>query len=158
MNWRAVAETPIGGLEITCSDRGIETITFHADPGPTDAAARLVLGQLDEYFHGARKHFDVPLAPRGTPFQLAVWNELLTIPYGETRTYAQIACAIDRPAATRAVGAANGANPIPIIIPCHRVVGSNGSLTGFAGGLDVKRALLALEAGQRTYPVISARR
>lgn len=148
MNWRAYAETPIGGLGITGNDDGVETIAFHARPGPSDAVARSVLEQLDEYFRGARKRFDHPLAPHGTPFQLEVWRELQRIPYGETRTYAQIAQSIQRPAAVRAVGAANGANPIPIIIPCHRVVGSNGSLTGFGGGLDVKRALLALESGQ----------
>ena len=148
MNWRAYGQTPIGGLGITGSDDGIETISFHAEPGPTDGAARVLIEQLDEYFRGKREEFDVPLAPRGTPFQLEVWRELQRIPYGETRTYAQIAEIIHRPKAVRAVGAANGANPIPIIIPCHRVVGSNGSLTGFGGGLDVKRRLLALESRQ----------
>ncbi len=106
-----------------------------------------MIRQLEEYFAGTRKQFDIPLALRGTPFQLEVWHALQQIPYGETRTYAGIAHAIGRPTATRAVGAANGANPIPIIVPCHRVIGSNGSLTGFGGGIDVKRRLLDLEAG-----------
>ena len=151
MNWQAYAETPIGGLGITGDEDGVRTISFHAEPGPTDREARCVLQELDEYFRGDRRTFDVPLSPKGTPFQLAVWRELQRIPYGETRTYAQIAQSIDRPSATRAVGAANGANPIPIIIPCHRVIGSSGSLTGFGGGLDVKRALLALESGQKPF-------
>jgi methylated-DNA-[protein]-cysteine S-methyltransferase len=116
-------------------------------PAPTLAP---VLRQLAEYFAGDRKQFDVPLAPRGTPFQLEVWRMLQRIPYGETRSYADIARSIGRPAATRAVGAANGANPIPIIIPCHRVIGTNGALTGFGGGIAVKRRLLDLEAGLRS--------
>ena len=103
--------------------------------------------ELAEYFAGSRKQFDIPLAPRGTPFQLDVWRTLQRIPYGETRCYEEIARTIGRPTATRAVGAANGANPIPIIIPCHRVIGKNGSLTGFGGGISVKRRLLDLECG-----------
>lgn len=101
--------------------------------------------QLREYFAGAREVFTVPLRPEGTPFQLSVWRALEEIPFGHTRTYRDIANAIGRPTATRAVGAANGQNPLPIFLPCHRVIGSNGSLTGFGGGLDVKLALLRLE-------------
>jgi methylated-DNA-[protein]-cysteine S-methyltransferase len=101
--------------------------------------------QLDEYFAGQREEFDLPLAPRGTPFELSVWEELRRIPFGETRSYADIARALGKPAATRAVGRANGANPLPIVVPCHRVIGSNGSLTGFGGGLDNKVRLLELE-------------
>jgi methylated-DNA-[protein]-cysteine S-methyltransferase len=101
---------------------------------------------LQEYFRGERRTFDLPLAPRGTEFQMDVWRALQRIPYGETRSYSGIAREIGRPAAVRAVGAANGANPIPIVIPCHRVVGSNGSLTGFGGGIETKRWLLALES------------
>ena len=101
--------------------------------------------QLDEYFAGQREEFDLRLAPRGTPFELSVWEELRRIPFGETRSYADIARALGKPAATRAVGRANGANPIPIVVPCHRVIGSNGSLTGFGGGLDNKVRLLELE-------------
>jgi len=101
--------------------------------------------QLAEYFAGQRREFDLPLAPRGTPFERSVWDELRRIPFGETRSYADIARALGKPAATRAVGRANGANPIPIVVPCHRVIGSNGSLTGFGGGLDTKARLLELE-------------
>jgi methylated-DNA-[protein]-cysteine S-methyltransferase len=103
------------------------------------------IGQLREYFAGSRETFSVPLRPAGTPFQLSVWRALEEIPYGHTRTYRDIACMLGRPTATRAVGAANGQNPLPIFVPCHRVIGSNGSLTGFGGGLDVKLALLRLE-------------
>jgi methylated-DNA-[protein]-cysteine S-methyltransferase len=103
------------------------------------------IDQLNEYFAGARETFSVPLRPAGTPFQLSVWRALEEIPYGHTRTYRDIACSIGKPTATRAVGAANGQNPLPIFVPCHRVIGSNGSLTGFGGGLDVKLALLRLE-------------
>lgn len=102
--------------------------------------------QLTEYFAGAREQFDLPLNPRGTAFQRAVWDALQQIPFGETTTYSRIAERIARPAAVRAVGAANGANPLPIVIPCHRVIGANGSLTGFGGGLPVKRFLLDHEA------------
>jgi methylated-DNA-[protein]-cysteine S-methyltransferase len=102
--------------------------------------------QLTEYFAGERKDFDLPLSLRGTEFQLLVLEELKTIPYGETTSYGDIAKRIGRPKAVRAVGAANGRNPIPIIVPCHRVIGSSGDLTGFGGGLDTKTALLRLEA------------
>jgi methylated-DNA-[protein]-cysteine S-methyltransferase len=102
--------------------------------------------QLTEYFAGKRKDFDLPLSLRGTEFQLRVLEELKTIPYGETTSYGDIAKRIGRPKAVRAVGAANGRNPIPIIVPCHRVIGSSGDLTGFGGGLDTKTALLRLEA------------
>lgn len=106
----------------------------------------MTMGQLGEYFAGTRQAFDLPLHFIGTPFQRSVWQELLVIPYGETRSYAEIAHRIGRPGAVRAVGAANGRNPLSIVAPCHRVVGSTGALTGFAGGLAVKRRLLALEA------------
>lgn len=98
------------------------------------------------YFAGERRDFDLPLAPAGTDFQRAVWDALRAIPYGQTRTYGEIAAAVGRPKAVRAVGQANHVNPLPIFIPCHRVVGKGGALTGYAGGLDLKRALLALEA------------
>lgn len=106
------------------------------------AAAR---NQIEEYFAGKRKTFDLPLAFSGTEFQMTVWKELLEIPFGETRTYGQLASSIGRPSACRAVGRANGANRIPIIIPCHRVIGADGSLTGFAGGTRIKGILLELE-------------
>jgi methylated-DNA-[protein]-cysteine S-methyltransferase len=101
--------------------------------------------QLDEYFAGRRRTFDLPLAPEGTSFQQAVWSALQAIPYGQTISYGDLARRIRKPRAIRAVGAANGRNPIPIVIPCHRVIGADGSLTGFGGGLGVKRRLLALE-------------
>ena len=101
--------------------------------------------QLEEYFRGERTRFDLPLQPKGTPFQLAVWRALTEIPYGETASYGDVARAVGRPKAFRAVGMANHCNPIPIIVPCHRVIGSDGRLTGYAGGLEIKRALLELE-------------
>ncbi|MBW3567472.1 MAG: methylated-DNA--[protein]-cysteine S-methyltransferase [Proteobacteria bacterium] len=111
------------------------------DMAPFNAAIR----QLEEYFAGRRTHFDLPLAPRGTAFQQSVWNALIDIPFGKAVSYSDIANAIGNPNAVRAVGLANGRNPIPIIIPCHRVIGKDGSLTGYGGGLPNKRKLLALE-------------
>ncbi len=146
--------SPIGRLLLTGDDQGLTLISlpedrymrepapdWRADKGPFDAA----LDQLDAYFAGARTVFDLALAPRGTPFQHAVWDALRAIPYGETRSYGDIAGAIGRPTASRAVGAANGRNPLPIVVPCHRVIGATGKLTGFGGGLETKAALLALE-------------
>ena len=103
--------------------------------------------QLEEYFAGERREFDLPLAPGGTPFQNDVWDALRAIPYGETRSYGELAEEIGRPGAARAVGAANGLNPLAIVVPCHRVIGSNRSLTGYAAGVERKRQLLELEAG-----------
>jgi len=112
-----------------------------------DAAAFAgVVEQLDGYFSGERASFDLALAPRGTEFQREVWRALATIPYGETTTYAEIARAIGKPLAVRAVGAANGRNPLSIVVPCHRVIGRDGTLTGYAGGIENKRKLLALES------------
>jgi methylated-DNA-[protein]-cysteine S-methyltransferase len=106
-----------------------------------------VITQLEEYFAGSRTEFDLPLALRGTPFQETVWRALTTIPYGETTSYGELAEQIGRPSASRAVGLANGKNPVSIIVPCHRVVGSSGSLTGYGGGLERKRQLLDFESG-----------
>jgi len=108
--------------------------------------------QIDEYFNGQRQQFCVPLELAGTPFQQRVWSALLQIPYGQTRSYAQIARQIGTPDAVRAVGAANGRNPVSIVVPCHRVIGSTGKLTGFAGGLEAKAQLLSLEARHREAP------
>jgi methylated-DNA-[protein]-cysteine S-methyltransferase len=108
-----------------------------------------VRAQLDDYFDGKRKSFELRLAPRGTAFQRRVWQELATIPYGATTTYAAIARSIGKPLAVRAVGAANGKNPLSIVVPCHRVIGKNGTLTGYAGGLASKRRLLELESAHR---------
>ena len=154
--WYAYAGSPIGDLLLVGVDEGLLQIHFSGAEPPDDAVndgARFarVMRQLDEYFAGKRKTFDVTLAMRGTAFQLDVWRALQRIPYGETRTYSGIANQIGRPSATRAVGAANGANPIPIIVPCHRVIGTSGSLTGFGGGIDVKRRLLQLESGQSAF-------
>jgi len=107
------------------------------------------MNELKRYLAGERVQFTCPLDLRGTPFQVAVWRELMRIPYGEIRTYAEIAMAIGRPTATRAVGMANGANPVAIIVPCHRVIGSNGTLTGYGGGLPTKRWLLTLEGNSQ---------
>ncbi len=111
----------------------------------TTPRSRTIRLQLAEYFAGDRSAFDLPVAPPGTPFQQLVWGELQRIGYGETITYAELAARIGRPTAIRAAGAANGANPVSIVIPCHRVIGSNGSLTGYSGGLESKRFLLDLE-------------
>lgn len=116
----------------------------------TKGVLNAVRKELDQYFAGRRKTFSTPVAFSGTPFQTTVWQELRRIPYGETISYLELAKRIDNKKAVRAVGMANGANPIAIIVPCHRVIGSNGSLTGFGGGLPTKRALLELEQGQRT--------
>jgi methylated-DNA-[protein]-cysteine S-methyltransferase len=156
--WHSYAPSPIGDLLLVASEEGLVRVEFAGAVAPDDAPRddkRLapVLRQLAEYFAGDRTDFDIKLAPRGTPFQLDVWRTLQRIPYGETRSYADIARSIGRPTATRAVGAANGANPIPIIIPCHRVIGSNGSLTGFGGGIGVKRRLLDLESGLGLLPM-----
>jgi methylated-DNA-[protein]-cysteine S-methyltransferase len=143
-------DSPIGPLSIATDEQGrLMQIHFgERDLESGDCGA--VLAQLDEYFAGRRRTFDVELAPKGTPFQLDVWNALCEIPYGDTITYAELARRIGRPAAVRAVGAANGANPIPVIVPCHRVIGSNGTLTGYGGGIDRKQFLLTLE-GRRLF-------
>jgi len=151
MNYQFL-DTPIGRLRLLSSGSHLAAIEFanqHSDTENDVCRADEVLErsarQLQEYFARQRKVFDLPLAPRGTDFQRAVWNALSTIPWGTVCSYADIARAIDSPKAVRAVGAANGRNPLPIVVPCHRVIGSNGSLTGFAGGLDRKRKLLELE-------------
>ena len=113
------------------------------------ALLRRAARELEEYFAGERRDFTLPLAPAGTPFQQRVWRALEAIPYGETRTYAQIAAAVGNPRAVRAVGGANHRNPLPVVIPCHRVIGADGSLTGYAGGLERKTLLLGLERTRR---------
>jgi methylated-DNA-[protein]-cysteine S-methyltransferase len=147
-----ILDTAIGPLAIARneSDGAISAIRFSGQADDEwrrhDSAFGDVATQLNEYFAGSRRRFDLPLAPQGTSFQRSVWTVLQTIPYGRTWSYLEVAVAIGKPSACRAVGAANGANPLPIVVPCHRVIGTNGSLTGFGGGLDVKRRLLALEA------------
>ncbi|WP_017345883.1 methylated-DNA--[protein]-cysteine S-methyltransferase [Pantoea sp. A4] len=154
-------ETPVGELTLVASDRGVVAILWE-----DDSPSRVKLSttqhddhhpilceterQLRAYFAGELQHFTLPMDARGTEFQQKVWHALTTIPFGETRSYGQIATQIGHPKAVRAVGAANGRNPLSIIAPCHRVIGSNGKLTGFAGGLAVKAFLLALENPQKS--------
>ncbi|SKB03796.1 methylated-DNA--[protein]-cysteine S-methyltransferase [Aeromicrobium choanae] len=142
-------DTPIGGLRLHVDAGLLTAIDFGAEPRGErveDALLDQVERQLDEYFAGDRRDFDLPVAADGTEFQKKVWAYLRTIPYGETVTYGQVATDLGYEVGiSRAVGAANGANPIPIVVPCHRVIGSNGKLTGYAGGLDRKTTLLELE-------------
>lgn len=163
--WSSV-QTPMGTCVVMATEKGV---CWTGTPGTTQdwglswikrrmdvenvvegeevAPLQHAMDELRRYFAGERLQFSCPLDLHGTPFQVSVWEELYHIPYGETRSYANIARAIGRPAAVRAVGAANGANPVAIIVPCHRVIGSNGSLTGYGGGLPTKEWLLKLESG-----------
>ena len=147
--------SPVGPLTLAASDDALVAIDFPNHPAERDArpvARHAILDhaarELGEYFAGRRKRFTVPLAPIGTEFQRLVWSALATIPFGETWSYGELARAIRKPSASRAVGAANGKNPLPIIIPCHRVIGASGALTGFGGGLPTKQWLLAHESKQ----------
>lgn len=153
MQGTAIYHAPVGDLVITYQDGAVIALKRADETAlPEDAPNALteeVCRQLDEYFAGTRTAFDFPLRLQGTPFQEKVWAALRDIPYGETRSYQQIAQAIGQPKACRAVGMANHRNPIYIVVPCHRVVGANGALTGYGGGLDMKKALLELEARQR---------
>lgn len=143
-------DTPLGNMALGEEDHAITRLFLPNCPTPRimpHATPLMLEGekQILEYLSGRRKDFDLPLNPQGTPFQKRVWAALRDIPYGQTRTYRDIAQAVDCPKGFRAVGMANHCNPIPILIPCHRVVGADGSLTGYAGGLELKRALLTLE-------------
>jgi methylated-DNA-[protein]-cysteine S-methyltransferase len=169
MPYRTTTPSPIGTLTIVATDDAIVAIRWDTDEPdpeahrPADAEDELVdvatgahplldraVAQLAEYFAGDRTEFDLPLAPRGTPFQQEAWTALRRIPFGETRSYGEQAAMLGDRNKSRAVGAANGKNPIPIVVPCHRVVGSNGHLTGFAGGLEAKAWLLDHELRVRT--------
>jgi len=154
-------ESPIGMMLLAADDRGLRLISFasgkrperppsawHKDGAPFAETIR----QLRAYFQGELKNFDLPLSLEGTDFQLRVWHSLREIPYGQTISYGQLACRVGNPKAARAVGLANGSNPIPIIVPCHRVIGSNGSLVGYGGGLSNKKALLYLEKQHEFLP------
>jgi methylated-DNA-[protein]-cysteine S-methyltransferase len=150
-------ETSIGSLLLTSADSGLHSVLFtkngrpvipHAGWRKDSSPLREPMRQLRAYFAGELEEFDLTLAPQGTPFQQRVWGELCRIPYGETISYGELAKRLGNPNASRAVGLANGSNPIPIIIPCHRVIGSNGKLTGYGGGLPIKERLLALERRQ----------
>jgi methylated-DNA-[protein]-cysteine S-methyltransferase len=158
MNALATIDSPIGPLTIVASETGVRAVLFaHEDDKRAAALADGVVDpdqpivakaarQLREWFEGRRRDFDLPLDLHGTAFQVKAWHALATIPYGETISYGQQATRIGEPNKARAIGAANGRNPIPIVLPCHRVIGSNGALTGYAGGLDAKRLLLQHEA------------
>lgn len=151
-------DSPVGLLTVAATPTALHAIEFAENrhpqdrrgwqPGETPLLVEAA-AQLADYFAGRRRDFALPLAPQGTAFQLAAWAALARIPYGETRSYAEQAEAIGKPRATRAIGAANGRNPLPIVLPCHRVIGANGALTGFGGGIEVKRWLLAHEAAFR---------
>ena len=155
MTTYSTCDSPVGPLLLAADDDGLRLVEFHQsrhrvkrDAGWGEgehAVLRLARLQLGEYFDGRRQRFDLPLSPRGTAFQRDVWLTLASIPYGETISYAQLAFKVGRPTAMRAVGAANGRNPLPIMLPCHRVIGADGRLTGFGGGLPTKQFLLELE-------------
>ncbi|MXV87354.1 MAG: methylated-DNA--[protein]-cysteine S-methyltransferase [Acidimicrobiales bacterium] len=155
-HWHTTVDSPIGPLGLVATDAGLRAVSWRGDEtsvklpddmveDPDHPILRLAAHQLGEYFDGDRTSFDLPLDLRGTPFQEAAWRALGDIPYGSTRSYGEQAALIGRPKAVRAVGQANGRNPVPIVLPCHRVIGANGSLTGFGGGLDLKTQLLTHE-------------
>jgi methylated-DNA-[protein]-cysteine S-methyltransferase len=150
-------ESPVEKLLLAGDPNGLQQVLFSTDLRPANpdpewqedaSALNEVARQLKAYFAGELEHFELSLSPQGTPFQQKVWSELQKIPYGETISYGELARRIGNPNASRAVGLANGSNPIPIVIPCHRVIGSNGKLTGYGGGLPIKEKLLALEKRQ----------
>ena len=148
-------DSPVGRLRLAADEEALRSIEFPSSRHPValpadsieddNAILAATRAQLREYFDGARDRFDLPLGPVGTEFQRSVWFALAGIPFGATLSYAQLAAQVGRPSAVRAVGAANGRNPLPIVLPCHRVIGSDGSLTGFGGGLPAKQFLLELE-------------
>jgi methylated-DNA-[protein]-cysteine S-methyltransferase len=155
MTLYTTVSSPVGELMLCGDEHALTALHLpglHPAPGPDwrrdDARFADVARQLEQYFAGDRTTFDVELRPSGGDFEREVWAELVRIPYGETASYGELARRLGRPTAARAVGAANGRNPIAVIVPCHRVIGSDGSLTGYAGGLECKRALLDLEAGR----------
>ena len=162
--WQEI-DSPVGALLLVGTQHALTRVHFQAGPRRLQprpewqhAAEPFVQAraQLMEYFCGARRRFELPLAPEGTAFQLAVWRQLGTIPYGETLSYAQLARRLGLEKGARAVGLANGANPLPIIVPCHRVIGADGTLTGFGGGLPIKRSLLALEGAACVMDLFAA--
>jgi methylated-DNA-[protein]-cysteine S-methyltransferase len=156
MYWHQM-KSPVGALLLAGDATALTNVYFQSGRHPRQPASGWrrdaapfadVVRELEEYFAGERRTFGVALAPRGTPFQLSVWQALRAIPYGQTLSYGDLARRLGSPTGARAVGLANGANPLPIIVPCHRVIGADGSLTGFGGGLPIKRALLALEGAE----------
>ncbi len=167
MNYAWMDDTPVGRILIAGTEKGLHYVSFQETHFSSKAVApeddwelqprflKEPIRQLNAYFNGKLREFDVPLAPRGTLFQQQVWKALCTVPYGKTASYSEIANVIENPGAARAVGLANGQNPIAIIIPCHRIVGRSGKLTGYGGGLDRKQTLLDLEAGVRQLHPLS---
>jgi methylated-DNA-[protein]-cysteine S-methyltransferase len=150
-------DSPIGPILLVGDGPNLTQLNFQAGTNPTKIRADWqqdsapfaeAVSQLQAYFAGELRLFDLPLRPKGTPFQQQVWQQLRAIPYGETRSYGALAQRLGKPGAARAVGLANGANPLPLIVPCHRVIGSNGRLTGYGGGLAIKEALLNLERAE----------
>lgn len=145
--------SPLGDLLVVAEDHVLVRVSFPpyeepgGDPAPGDPVLAQAVRELTEYFAGTRREFEVPVGPPGTPFQQAVWAQLRQVPYGETATYAELAQRLGSPGAVRAVGSANGRNPVGVLVPCHRVIGSDGNLRGYAGGVERKLALLALERG-----------
>ena len=167
MTYYTYMESPIGPLLLAGDDSGLRRIGFPEGKNPPQPAPewrrdaqclRYIAEQLDAYFAGSLRDFDLPLQMQGTPFQLSVWKALRDIPYGETISYGELARRIGNPKGSRAVGLANGANPIPVVVPCHRVIGSTGKLTGFGGGLRTKETLLALERNGAAIAGPTARR
>lgn len=150
-----VQQTPLGPIGIEEKNGALVRLLFakklagtpsaHVHAAPPTPLLQQAFAQLEEYLAGKRKNFSLPLQPEGSPFMLRVWQALLDVPYGKTASYKDIACAIGSPKAARAVGLANNKNPLAIFIPCHRVIGANGKLVGYGGGLEIKRALLAIE-------------
>lgn len=164
MYWHEI-DSPVGPLLLAGTAQALTRVHFQGGPRALRPAQEWrheaapfvrVRAQLMEYFCGARRTFELPLAPAGTPFQLRLWRALCTIPYGETLSYGELARQLGLVSGARAVGLANGANPLPIVVPCHRVIGSDGSLTGFGGGLHIKRSLLALEGAACAVDLFAA--
>jgi methylated-DNA-[protein]-cysteine S-methyltransferase len=162
--WHEI-DSPVGPLLLAGTAHALTRLHFQAGPHalrpakgwqPAATPFAQVQAQLMEYFCGARRSFLLPLAPEGTPFQLKVWQALSVIPYGETLSYGELARRLGVSGGARAVGLANGANPLPIVVPCHRVIGADGALTGFGGGLHIKRALLALEGAACAVDLFAA--
>jgi len=159
LEWRMFTAPGNFACRLVAAETGIRAIEFPGGPelpgreNPSNPLLRLAAEQLRAYFAGELRDFDLPLTMEGTEFQRRVWHALLDIPYGQTCSYSHIANVIGAPKAVRAVGAANGRNPIPIVVPCHRVIGASGSLTGYGGGLPLKKRLLALEAKHAAPPL-----
>jgi methylated-DNA-[protein]-cysteine S-methyltransferase len=163
MTYKTTIETPVGPMALTSNGSELTGLFLNSLGDDLDAVSVADLDavkplasardQITEYFASRRREFDIPLAPDGTPFQRLVWGELCRIPYGTTISYGELARRVGNPNASRAVGLANGSNPLAIIVPCHRVIGSSGKLTGYGGGLEMKRFLLDLERGESRLPL-----